>query len=171
MAERKQKSEKGVALWQPLNEMEEWGRNFEDYFGRPFMPAQWRRLPSFSEMWAPALDVVEKDDRFTVKVELPGVKEEDVDVSISGDLLTISGKKEAESEVKKKGYYYKESSSGSFSRSITLPSMVEVGKIEACYEKGVLEITLPKAVEAKPKKIKLTAGKKKAQAEEERATG
>lgn len=171
MAAAKEKPEKGLTLWQPFNEMEEWGRNFEDYFGRPFTPALWRRMPAFSEMWAPALDVVEKDDRFTVKVELPGVKEEDVEISVSGDLLTISGKKESESEVKKKGYYYKESSSGSFSRSISLPTSVEASKIAANYDKGVLEVTLPKAVEVKPRKIKMTAVKKKEQPEEERATG
>ena len=111
-------------------------------------------------VWAPAIDVVEEEDKFSVKVELPGVKEEDVNVSITGDTLTIEGEKKAESEVKKKGYYYSEASYGSFSRSITIPSTIDTGNIEANYDKGVLEITLPKAPEVKPKKITVAAKKK-----------
>jgi HSP20 family protein len=172
MAKEKQRPERGVTLWQPFSEMDEMGRHFEDFFGRPFMPAIWRRTPSEGDIWAPALDVVEKDDKFTVKVELPGVREEDVDVSVSGDILTISGDKKAESETKKKGYYYSESSYGSFSRSITLPSTVDNNKIEASYDKGVLEISLPKAQIVKPKKIKLIGPKKKMKEEEkENSTG
>jgi HSP20 family protein len=111
--------------------------------------------------WSPVIDVMEKDKEYIVKAELPGVKEEDVDVSISGNMLTISGEKKTESETKKKGYYYSESSYGNFSRSVTIPSNVNTDKIEACYDKGVLEITLPKTAEAKTKKVKV-AGKKKA---------
>ena len=160
MTIERRKPDKGLTPWQPYREMEEMGRRFEDFFGRPFLPAMWRHFPSAEMIWSPAIDVVEKEDKFVVKVELPGVKEEDVDVFVVGDMLTISGEKEAESEVKKKGYYYSESSYGSFSRSITVPSTVDTGKIEASYEKGILEITLPKAPEVKPKKIKV-AGKKK----------
>ncbi len=160
MTLERRKPEKGLTPWQPYREMEEMGRRFEDLFGRPFLPALWRRFPLEEMVWSPAIDVLEKEDKFVVKVELPGVKEEDVDVSVAGDMLTISGEKQAESEVKKKGYYYSESSYGSFSRSITMPSTVDAGKFEASYDKGVLEITLPKAPEVKPKKIKV-AGKKK----------
>jgi HSP20 family protein len=160
MATEKQKPERSVTVWQPFREMEEMGRRFEDFFNRPFLPASWRRLTTDYYGWSPAIDVIEKDDKFTVKVELPGVKEEDVDVSVAGDMLTISGEKRTESEEKKKGYYYSESSYGSFSRSVTVPSTVGVNKIEANFDKGVLEITLPKTPEVKPKKIKV-AGKKK----------
>jgi HSP20 family protein len=158
MAMEKQKPERSVTVWQPFREIEEMGRRFEDFFGRPFFPALWRRFAT--EGWSPAIDVAEKYDKFVVKVELPGVKEEDVDVSVAGDMLTISGEKRAESEEKKKGYYYSESSYGSFSRSVTVPSTVDTNKTEADFDKGVLEITLPKTPEVKPKKIKV-AGKKK----------
>jgi len=110
--------------------------------------------------WAPAMDVLEKEDKFVVKVELPGVKEEDINVSVAGDTLTIEGEKEAEAEVKKKGYYYSETSYGSFYRLITMPSTVDASKIEASYDRGVLEVTLPKAPEVKPKKISVAAKKK-----------
>ena len=101
------------------------------------------------------------------------MKEEDVNVSVAGGTLTIEGEKKAESEVKKKGYHYSETSYGSFSRSITIPSIVNASKIEANYDKGVLEITLPKAPEVKPKKIAVAAKKKKevASKKKENTTG
>jgi HSP20 family protein len=156
----RRKTEKGLTGWQPSREMEETGRRFEDVFGRPFLPGIWRLFPSEEMVWAPAIDVVEKEDRFLIKVELPGVNEEDVNVSVTGDTLIIEGEKKAESEVKKKGYYYTEASYGSFSRSITMPSTVDADHIEANFEKGILEITLPKAPEVKPKKITVAAKKK-----------
>ena len=155
---------------QPSREIEETGRRFEDIFGRPFLPGIWRISPSEEVVWAPAIDVVEEEDKFSVKVELAGVKEEDVNVSIVGDTLTIEGEKKAESEVKRKGYYYSETSYGSFSRSITIPSTIDTGKIEANYDKGVLEISLPKAPEVKPKKITVAAKKKEASKKKENTT-
>ena len=160
MTMEKRRPEKGLLPWQPNREMEEIGRRFEDIFGRPFLPGLWRRFPSEEMVWAPAIDVLEKEDRFLVKVELPGVNEEDVNVSVAGDTLIIEGEKKAESEVKKKGYYYTEASYGSFSRSITMPSTVDASKIEADFEKGILEITLPIAPEVKPKKITVATKKK-----------
>lgn len=160
MTIERRKPEKGLTAWQPSRGMEEMGRRFEDIFGRPFLPGIWRAFPSEEMVWAPAIDVLEKEDKFLVKVELPGVKEEDVNVSVAGGTLTIEGEKKAESEVKKKGYYYTETSYGSFSRSITIPSIVDASKIEASYDKGVLEITLPKAPEVKPKKIAVAAKKR-----------
>jgi HSP20 family protein len=139
--------------------MEEMGRRFEDVFGRPFLPGIWRLLPSEEMVWAPAIDVLEKEDKFLVKVELPGVKEEDANVTVAGDTLVIEGEKKAESEVTKKGYHYTETSYGSFSRSITMPSTVDVNRIEANYDRGVLVITLPKAPEVKPRKITVAAQK------------
>ena len=96
-------------------------RRFEDFFGRPFLPASWCGFPSEAMAWSPAVAVLEKEDKFVVKVELPGVKEENVDVSVAGDVLTISGEKRAESGIKKKEYYCGESSHGSFPRSTTMP--------------------------------------------------
>ena len=160
MTIERRKPEKGLTPWQPLREMEEMGRRFEDVFGRPFLPGIWRLFPSEETVWAPAIDVLEKEDKFLVKVELPGVKEEDVNVSVAGGTLTIEGEKRTESELKNRGYCYRETSYGSFSRSITIPSTVDAGKIEANYDKGVLEISLPKAPEVKPKKITVAAKKK-----------
>jgi HSP20 family protein len=110
--------------------------------------------------WAPAIEVFEKEDKFVVKAELPGMKEEDIDISVVGDTLTIKGERKAESEVKEEDYYCCERSYGAFSHSIAVPSDVDAKKIEASYEDGVLEVSLPKAPEVKPKKIAVSAKKK-----------
>ena len=112
----------------------------------------------------PAVDVFEKEDRFVVKAELPGMKEEDIDVSVIGDTLSIRGEKKTETEVKEKDYYRSERSYGSFYRSIRLPSGVDADKVEASFEDGVLEVTLAKSARAKPKKIAVSAKKKAARA-------
>jgi HSP20 family protein len=110
--------------------------------------------------WAPAVEVFEKEGKFVVKAELPGIKEEDMDISVVDNTLTIKGEKKTESEVKEEDYYCCECSYGSFSRSIALPSNVDAKKIAASYEDGVLGISLPKASEVKPKKISISAKKK-----------
>jgi HSP20 family protein len=94
------------------------------------------------------------------EAELPGMKEEDIDVSVVGNTLTIRGERTAESEVKEDDYYCCERSYGSFSRSIAVPSNVDAQKIEANYEDGVLEVSLPKKPEVKPKKVTVSAKKK-----------
>ena len=134
-------------------------RRFEDIFDQPSLPAVWRRIPTVEMGWAPAIEVFEKEDKFVVKAELSGMKEEDIDISVVGDTLTLKGERKAESEVKEEDYYCCERSYGSFSRSIAVPSNVDANKIEANYEDGVLEVSLPKAPEVKPKKIAVSAKK------------
>jgi HSP20 family protein len=146
--------------WRPFREPEEMERRFDDLFSWPPLPAMWRRIPTMEMGWAPAIDVFEKDDRFVVKAELPGMKEEDIDVSVVGNRLIIKGERKAESEVEKDDYYYCERSYGSFSRSIDIPSDVDAKKIEADYDDGVLEVSLPKTPGVKPKKVSVSAKKK-----------
>jgi HSP20 family protein len=146
--------------WRPFRELEDMERSFDDLFSRPSLPAMWRLMPSTEMMWAPAIDVFEKDDRFVVKAELPGMKEKDIDVSVVGNRLVIRGERKAESEVKKEDYYYSERSYGSFSRSIDIPSDVDTKKIAANYDDGVLEVNLPKTPGVKPKKVSVSATRK-----------
>jgi HSP20 family protein len=150
----------GLTPWKPARELDELERHFEDLFGRSFLPTAWGRLPMEQRGWTPAIEVFEKEDRFLVKAELPGMKEEDIDVSAVGDTLTIKGERKTESEVKEEDYYCCERSYGSFFRSIALPSHVDAEKIEASYEDGILEVSLPKISEVKPKKISVSAKKK-----------
>ncbi|MFW6102255.1 MAG: Hsp20/alpha crystallin family protein [Chloroflexota bacterium] len=148
----------GITPWRPFRELEEWERRFDDLFGRPL----WR-LPVEEKGWMPALDVFEKEDKFVVKAELPGMKEDDIDVSVVGDTLSIKGEKKTETEVKEEDYYRCERSHGTFYRSIPLPSNVDADKIEGSFEDGVLEVTLPKSAKVKPKKIAVSAKKKATQ--------
>ncbi len=145
----------GITPWRPFRGLGEWERHFEDLLSRPV----WR-FPGDKEGWMPAVDVFEKDDKFVVKAELPGMKEDDIDVSVVGDTLTVKGEKRSETEVKEEDYYRCERSYGSLYRSIPLPATVDADKIEASYEDGVLEITLPKAAAVKPKRIAVSAKKK-----------
>jgi HSP20 family protein len=139
--------------WRLFRELEETGRQFDSLFEAPLWPAIWRRLPAREREWSPALEVFEKEDKYVVKAELPGLKEEDVDISVSDDTLCLKGEKRTENEVKEEEYHWSERTYGSFLRTIKLPSNVDTKKIEAEYENGMLEITLPKMAEVKPKKI------------------
>ena len=145
----------GITPWRPFRELEEWDRRFDDLFGRPL----WR-LPVEEKGWMPALDVFEKENEFIVKAELPGIKEDDIHVSVVGDTLSIKGEKKTESEVKEEDYYRSECSYGSFYRSIPLPSNVDANKIEASFEDGVLEVALPKSAKVQPKRVAVSAKKK-----------
>lgn len=103
----------------------------------------------------PAVDVAEQDDAIVVRAEVPGCKAEDIEISVYGNTLTISGEKKLSEEKKEKGYYHVESTYGSFRRELTLPTDVEQDKIDAVCKDGVLSITLPKAAQAKAIKVKV----------------
>ncbi len=145
--------------WRPVREIEqvfdEMEKHFEEVFGRPFFPVAWKRAPAI-RAWSPPLEVLEKENEYIVKAELPGMKKEEIEVSVVEDTLTIKGERKAEEEVKGEDYQLCERCYGSFERSILLPKAVDGKKITASYENGVLEITLPKAPEAKPKKVEIT---------------
>jgi HSP20 family protein len=107
----------------------------------------------FLGSWSPAVDIFDKGGEVVIHAELPGIKKEDIDVRVENNVLTIRGKKERKEEVKEEGYFRAERTYGSFSRSFSLPSTVEVSKIGAEYKDGVLTLRLPKAEEAKPRQI------------------
>ena len=144
----------GIRPWRPIETMEDMERRFEELFGREMLfPSRLRRSPLEERAWAPAIEMIEKDDKFIIKAELPGIQKEDIDVSVTGNTLTVKGQRKSESEVKEDEYHVCERSYGSFMRSITMPSSAKTDKIEANYEDGILEITLQKAPEIQPKKI------------------
>jgi len=109
--------------------------------------------------WRPRADVRETDKAYQIDVELPGVDEKDVEVTMTDDLMTVRGEKKAEREEKEEGYYLAERTYGSFQRSFRLPEDVDADKIGAEFSKGVLRVTLPKSPEAqaKTRKIKVKA--------------
>ena len=111
--------------------------------------------PFFGYKAWPAIDIAENENEFVVKAEVPGCKAEDIDISVQGNTLTISGEKKQEEEKKEKGYYHVERSYGSFRRDLNLPAEINTDKIEAECKDGVLHITLPKAETSKAVKVKV----------------
>jgi HSP20 family protein len=108
---------------------------------------------AFTSTWIPAVDIAERENEFVVRIELPGVTKEDVRITMQEGILTVKGEKKQEKESKGSDYHRVERSFGSFQRSFTLPTAVWAENIDASFTDGVLNITLPKAEEAKPKQI------------------
>jgi len=108
--------------------------------------------------WVPALDIAEEEDSYLVSAELPGVKADDLDITLEEGLLTIQGERRFEEETGGRQYHRIERHYGSFRRAITLPSQVQADRIEARFEGGVLIVRVPKADEAKPRKIQVQVG-------------
>jgi HSP20 family protein len=112
--------------------------------------------------FAPAVDVYEDEHKVTLKIEVPGIDEKDIDVQVENNILTVHGERKIEKEEKEENYRRVERQYGSFTRTFTLPTTVDTESVSATYDKGVLKIALPKKAEAKPKQIKVTVGSEKA---------
>lgn len=147
--------------WRPFGAMERWepfrnladiqgemNRLFDTFLGRPAAAAGGRA-------WAPPIDMWETRDDLVLCVELPGVREKDVSVSITGDLLSVKGERRWEHDEKERKFLHVERPYGAFERLVQLPFAVQSDKVRATYHDGLLEITLPKAEEVKPKEIKI----------------
>jgi HSP20 family protein len=143
-----------ITEWRPFREVSklrrEMDRLWEDYFG----PGR-RALRPLEMEWVPAMDVSETGEQVVVKAEVPGIDAKEIEITLSGDVLTIKGEKKSEREEKQENYHLVERSYGSFARSLTLPAAVDANRIEAKYDKGVLTITCPKKEEVKPKAIEI----------------
>jgi len=148
-----------LVRWEPFRDLislrEAMDRLFEESFVRP-------RVGWLAPVGAEtlAVDMYETDDAVVVKSAIPGIKPEELDVSVTGDTLTIRGETRAEEEVKEENYIRRERRYGSFCRSLSIPVSVVADKAEAEFEHGVLTLTLPKAEEVKPKAITVKAKKK-----------
>ena len=143
--------------WQPMSDMmslrDAMDRLFEDSFvTRRGFPARW-----FGDTLA--IDVLETNDSLVIKSSLPGVKPEDIDITVTGEVLTIKGETRSEDKVEDANYLRQERRYGAFLRSVQLPGNLRSDKAEASFENGVLTLTIPKADEAKPKTIKVQAKK------------
>src|SRR5947199_4685993 len=111
------------------------------------------------QRWVPAMDLVEADDHFLLKADLPGLGEDDVKIEIRDNALTISGERRAEHESRERGWYRVERSFGRFSRSLTLPEGVDAARVEAEFDQGVLQVRIPKPEERKPRRVAIKNGK------------
>jgi HSP20 family protein len=117
-----------------------------------------------SSSFAPAVDVYEDEHKVTLKIEVPGIEEKDIDVRVENQTLTVHGERKIEKEEKEENYRRVERQYGSFTRTFTLPQTVDTENVSANYDKGVLKIALPKKAEAKPKQIKVNVGSAKPEA-------
>ncbi len=144
-----------VSLFSPFNDMDSW---FEDRFPATMRRRFYGNWPRFSEFKAfkgrmPSVDVIDRDKEFHVRAEIPGVEKKDLDISVTEDSVSIKGCVKHEEKEERGEYYRRETSSGSFSRSVTLPGKVDSSKVKATFKDGVLEMTIPKVKESKRKKI------------------
>jgi len=140
-----------LAVWDPFREMEA----LLDRYGRTSRKSLAKSDDKTFEVgdWMPQVDISETKEAFIVKAELPGVEKEDVNVNFENSILTIRGEKKVETEDKKR--HRVECAYGTFIRSFTLPQTIKADKIEAIYKNGILNLTIPKADEAKPKQIEV----------------
>jgi HSP20 family protein len=148
-----------IVRWDPFRDLvtlrDRMNRLFEDV-----MPGREEGTDVALAAWAPSVDIRETDKALIVTAELPGVDEKDIEVSVENHTLTLRGKREMEKETKREDYHRIERSYGSFYRAFSLPASVDVDKIEAKHEDGLLRITVPKKPELKPKKVKVLKGGK-----------
>jgi HSP20 family protein len=143
----------GGGFWDPLSEV---NRMFDDVFGGLARRPGGRQTGAQVTEWAPAVDVLQRDGDLVVRAELPGVRPEDVDITLQNRVLTISGQRREEQEEQRGGYHVRERRHGSFSRSMTLPEGVDEDSIRARYENGVLEVTIAGAAAVRqPRRIQI----------------
>jgi HSP20 family protein len=137
----------------PFRELARLQHEVEDVFGR--LPA-WPWTGG-ERAWVPAVDMIDRDDEIVLRADLPGLDEKDIEVRVQNGTLAIRGERKEEKEEKKEDYYCSERSYGAFVRTLTLPAAVEADKVKASFKNGVLEVHLPKAKEAKGRRIEVRA--------------
>jgi HSP20 family protein len=142
-----------IVRWDPTREVDslqtEVNRLFDTFFGG--RPANGVRR------WVPPMDLVETDDQLVLKADLPGLDTDDVNIEVKDGVLTVSGERKTEHEERTDGYYRVERSFGGFSRSMALPEHVDAARISASFDKGVLEVRIPKPEERKPHRVEIGA--------------
>ena len=147
-----------IVRWEPFRELStlqnEMNRLFNTVFDAP-SPAN---AGSTLRRWMPAMDLVETADHFVLRADLPGMSQDDVKIEFEDGTLTVSGERKAEHESKNEGYYRVERAFGSFSRSLTLPKGIDADAVSASFDRGVLEIRIPKPEARKPRRISIAHG-------------
>jgi HSP20 family protein len=141
--------------WDPWREFTRMQEDLSNMFERTFGPERRERMTLAH--WLPDVDIYEKENKLYIRMDLPEIKPEDVDISIVDNTLKVRGERKQTEEVKEENYYRMERRYGSFERMIELPVRVKTEDVEATYENGVLRIELPKAEETKAKEIKIKA--------------
>src|SRR3954452_213020 len=147
-----------LVCWEPAREISslqsEMNRLFNTFFDTPTSGGN----GGAARRWMPAMDLVETDEHFVLRADLPGLTEGDVNIEVEDNVLTVSGERKAEHETTKEGYHRVERAFGSFSRSLTLPEGVDAEAVTASFDRGVLEIRVPKPEQRKPRKVSIGVG-------------
>jgi HSP20 family protein len=146
-----------VIRWEPAREINSLQQEMNRLFGTFFDGPAGGGAGS-ARRWMPAMDLVETEDQFVLRADLPGLTEADVEVSLEDNVLTVSGERKAEHEEKREGFYRLERATGAFNRSLTLPKGVDGDAITARFDNGVLEVRIPKPAADKPRKVQIQVG-------------
>ena len=150
-----------LTRWEPFREFSTLQDRMNRLFRESFNEGG-RDESLVASSFAPAVDVYEDEHNVTLKVEVPGIDEKDIDIRVENNLLTVHGERKIEKEEKEENYRRVERQYGSFTRTFTVPNTVDTDNVKATYDQGLLKITLPKKAEAKPKQIKVNVGSGKA---------
>ena len=147
-----------LVRWEPAREIhslqQEMNRLFSSFFDVPATNGN----GAGARRWIPAMDLVETDDHFVLTADLPGLGQEDVSIEVEDRVLTISGERRSHHHDRREGFVRLERAAGQFSRSLTLPDGIDADAIAATFDKGVLEVRVPKPEERKPKKVQISVG-------------
>ena len=145
--------------WEPVAELgtiqNEMNRLFNTFFDQPNTSG---RNGGAGRQWIPAMDLIETGDHYVLRADLPGLSDEDVNVQLEDNVLTISGERKANRETQQEGYYRLERAFGGFARSLTLPEGVDPDGVQAHFDRGVLEIRIPKPEQKKPRQVQISLG-------------
>jgi HSP20 family protein len=143
--------------WEPARELQSIQQEMNRLFGTVF-DSQTGEGGGFPRRWIPAMDLTEEGEQFVLRADLPGLDEQDVQIELDDRVLTVSGERRSEQESRRDGHYRVERASGKFARSLTLPEGVDPETIEATFEKGVLEVRIPKPEQRRPRRVPIKAG-------------
>jgi HSP20 family protein len=150
----------GIVRFDPFRELDrlqsEMNRLFEGYAGSPERASNAGSLTQGGRLWSPSVDVAENQNEIVLRAEIPGMKQEEIDIELTGDTLTLRGERKFENEERKENLVRVERSYGRFQRSFTLGVPIQNDKVTATYRDGILEIHLPKSEETKPRKVTVT---------------
>ena len=149
-----------LTRWDPLRDLATMQNRINRFVRESYSPEGPEEALTTTS-FAPPVDIYEDEHTITVKMEVPGIDEKDIDVRIENTTLTVHGERKIEKDEKEENFRHVERQYGSFTRSFTLPSSVDTGQVSAHYDKGILKISLAKKAEAKPKQIKVNVGSEK----------
>jgi HSP20 family protein len=144
-----------LVKWDPARELDLLQGDMNRLFDTFFQGRGLNAGVNGGRRWVPAMDLTETDGEFVLRADLPGLEEDDLDIEVKGSVLTVSGEREAEHEESSRGFHRVERSFGRFSRSLDLPEGIDPDAVTAKFDRGVLEVRMPKPVETQPTKVQI----------------